>query len=95
MHPDRNSKHVHDLSAAIEESRYEDRPPQWRPAFAAADTKAQKQALLDQLKERFGLDGGTDSDSQPDAGGGSVTQVASANGSNGFADLVRGWLGRA
>lgn len=95
MRPDHNSKHVHDLSTAIEESLQQDRPPQWRPAFAAADSKAPKTALLDQLKERFGLDGTGDGNMQPDAGDGSVTQVASAGGSNGFADLVRGWLGRA
>jgi hypothetical protein len=95
MRPDRNSKHVQDPPVAIEESPQQDHLPQWRPAFAAADNKAQKQALLDQLKERFGLDGAGDGNIPPDAGGGSVTQVASANGSNGFADLVRGWLGRA
>jgi hypothetical protein len=94
MNPDRASKHVHDLSTAIEDSMRPDCPPQWRPAFAAADSKVVKTTLLDQLKEKFGLDG-ADGGDQPDATGGSVTQVASTDGSNGFADLVRGWLGRA
>jgi len=94
MNPDRQSKHAHDLSVAIRDSMQPDRPPQWQPAFAAADNKAPKTALLEQLKEKFGIDG-TDGGSQPDAAGGTGTQVASADGSNGFANLVRGWLGRA
>jgi hypothetical protein len=94
MNPDRNSKHVHDLSAVIRDSMQPDRPPQWQPAFAAADNKATKTTLLDQLKDQFGTDG-TDGGGQPDAAGGPGTQVASADGSNGFANLVRGWLGRA
>ena len=94
MNPDCASKHAHDLSAAIEDSMRADCPPQWRPAFAAADSKVVKTTLLDQLKEKFGIDD-TDGGGQPDATGGPGTQVASADGSNGFANLVRGWLGRA
>jgi hypothetical protein len=95
MNPDSKPKHLRELSAAIEESLQPDRPPQWRAAFAAADTKLPKQALLDQLKQRFGLDSATVANAggaQPDAAGGSATQVASASGSNGFAKLLRGWL---
>jgi hypothetical protein len=97
MNPYRNSEHLRELSAAIEESMRGDRPTQWQPAFAAADNKV-KHTLLEQLKQKFGAGdtavadaGGT----QPDATGGSATQVAGADGSNGFANLLRGWLGRA
>jgi len=98
MNPDRNPKHLRELSAVIEESLQPDRPPQWRAAFAAADSKLPKQALLDQLKQKFGLDGAAVAHTgsvHPDAAGSSATQVASDTGSNGFADLLRGWLGRA
>jgi hypothetical protein len=97
MNPDCNPNHLRELSAAIEESLQPDRPPQWRAAFAAADNKLPKQALLDQLKQKFGLDGAAVTDNgsvQPDAAGGSATQVADG-GSNGFANLLRGWLNRA
>lgn len=98
MNPDCDPKRMHELSAIIEESLRPDRPAQWRAAFAAADNKLPKQALLDQLKQKFGLDGTAVADNgsvQPDAAGGSATQVADAGGSNGFANLLRGWLNRA
>ncbi|HET6619916.1 MAG TPA: hypothetical protein VFG64_08240 [Dongiaceae bacterium] len=97
MNPYRNSEHLRELSAAIEESMQRDCPTQWRPAFAAADNKV-KQTLLEQLKQKFGPDDTAVADAggvHPDATGGSTTQVASADGSNGFANLLRGWLGRA
>jgi hypothetical protein len=98
MNPDCNPKRLCDLTAVIEDSLQADRPPQWRAAFAAADDKLTKQTLLDQLKQKFGLDGSAVADAgnvQPDAAGGAATQVASDGASNGFANLLRGWLGRA
>jgi hypothetical protein len=97
MNPDRESNHLTDLSKAIEQSLQADCPPVWHPAFAAADDKGVKEGLMDQLKNSD-----SDGTAVADAGGvqlgtngGPPNQVASANGSNGFADLLRGWLGRA
>jgi hypothetical protein len=96
MSADRNHPHLHDLSTAIEESMQPDRPAQWQPAFAAADDKGSKQSLLEQLKQKFGMDSTAVADAgtaQP--GAGPTGQVASSDQSIGFANLVRGWLGRA
>jgi len=93
-----DSHDARDLSAAMEDSLRPDRSAQWQPAFAAADLKAPKQGLIQQLKDQFGVGETT----VADAGGtprgtddGSATHVASADGSNGFLNLMRGWLGRA